>query len=72
MDLSNPARIIMPSVTGAVLRALSHTSEPLSGGAVAAWLGMGSGTDGRARCSENSPRPVSLYRSRSLQRIVTA
>jgi hypothetical protein len=43
MDLSNPARIIMPSVTGAVLRALSHTCEPLSGRAVAALAGDGVG-----------------------------
>lgn len=39
MDLSNPSQAILPSVRGAVLRALAQTDEPLSGRAVASISG---------------------------------
>lgn len=39
MDLSNPARAVMPSVHGAVLRALAHTDRPISGRALAELVG---------------------------------
>jgi len=43
MDLSNPSEAVLPSVRGAVLRALAQTDESLSGRGVAALAGPGVG-----------------------------
>lgn len=72
MDLSNPARAVMPSAHGVVLRALAHTDRPMSGRALAELVGdqagyrrvaqvLGQLVDAGVVLRESQP-PAYLYR----------